>query len=149
MHYLFYTIFTDKNHFFGSAINNLLSTIDRLCFLDVFYHIWAEFETYKAKNVSYLKDVMSKVCKMSNNNIHSFRAYLYYIKTIGTVYDIRLVYKEAFDLCIEEKKSLMNNWISWEQMFGDAQSILETIKYTNQEMSKIEAVNLQKNVSLY
>ena len=52
-------------------------------YIDTLYHMWAEFETYKTKNIQMLHKLMTTFCH-SDKSIHSFRAYIYYIKTIGT-----------------------------------------------------------------
>ena len=98
-------------------------------YLDSFYFIWTEFETYKLKNISMLNEIMSNFCKI-NNDINSFRAYLYYIKSIGEPKDIRKVYKLAYNnLKNEEREKIRRNWISWEKIFGTIKTIEKTLNY--------------------
>ena len=103
-------------------------------YIDTLYHMWAEFETYKTKNIQMLHKLMTTFCH-TDKSIHSFRAYIYYIKTIGTPNDIRSVYKTAYDYFNtsnkeDERAMITSNWISWEKMFGDINSINNAITYT-------------------
>ena len=103
-------------------------------YIDTLYHMWAEFETYKTKNIQMLHKLMTTFCH-NDKSIHSFRAYIYYIKTIGTSNDIRSVYKNAYDYFNslnkeDEKAMITSNWISWEKMFGDIYSINNALTYT-------------------
>ena len=125
--------------------------INKKTYLDAFYFIWTEFETYKIKSVSMLNEIMSNFCQI-NNNIHSYRAYLYYIKTIGKPIDIRNVYKNAFNnLENDEKEIIKRNWISWEKIFGTIKTIEQTIKYIEKNIKKntfneIVDMNFNENI---
>ena len=120
--------------------------INKKMYLDSFYFIWTEFETYKLKNISMLNEIMSNFCKI-NNDINSFRAYLYYIKSIGEPKDIRKVYKLAYNnLKNEEREKIRRNWISWEKIFGTIKTIEKTLNYIeNNTKSFNELVDMNFN----
>ena len=64
------------------------------------------------------------------NDINSFRAYLYYIKSIGEPKDIINIYKLAYNnLKNEEREKIRRNWISWEKIFGTIKTIEKAINY--------------------
>ena len=55
---------------------------------------------------------MNKVCELFPD-LNSIRAYLYYIKTIGDIQDVRETYTFAYDLLKneEDKEKIKFNWI--------------------------------------
>ena len=121
-----------------ALFNEALTTVNALNlpihYIDTLYHMWAEFETYKTKNIQMLHKLMTTFCH-KDKSIHSFRAYVYYIKTIGTTNDIRSVYKNAYDYFTvlnkeDERAMITANWISWEKMFGTIDSINNVLNYT-------------------
>lgn len=119
---------------FTTALTTVNALNLPLHYIDTLYHMWAEFETYKTKNIQMLHKLMTTFCH-NDKSIHSFRAYIYYIKTIGTSNDIRSVYKNAYDyfnsLNKEDERAMITaNWISWEKMFGDIDSINNALTYT-------------------
>ena len=76
-----------------------------------------------------LNEIMSNFCKI-NNDINSFRAYLYYIKSIGEPKDIINIYNLAYNnLKNEEREKIRRNWISWEKIFGTIKTIEKAINY--------------------
>ena len=93
-----------------------------------------------------LNEIMSNFCKI-NNDINSFRAYLYYIKSIGEPKDIRNIYKLAYNnLKNEEREKIRRNWISWEKIFGTIKTIEKTINYIeNNTKSFNELVDMNFN----
>ena len=116
---------------FSECINFALN-INSNSYLNIFYHIWAEFETYSAKNKKMLCSVMNKVCELFPD-LNSIRAYLYYIKTLGDFQDVRETYTYAYDLLEneEDKEKIKFNWIQWEKLFGSPKSLNNILRYMN------------------
>ena len=119
---------------FTEAINSITS-LNMNDYMNTVYHLWAEFECYKAKSVDMLSIVMNRVCAL-DESMNSFRAYIYYMKAIGNESDVRKVYKKAYDVFSkkedmkDESDAIKNNWLSYEKLFGSAFNIKETIEYT-------------------
>ena len=119
-----------RQKFSDSIIFSL--NINNNSYLNIFYHIWAEFETYSTKNKKMLCSVMNKVCELFPD-LNSIRAYLYYIKTIGDIQDVRETFTFAYDLLEneEDKEKIKFNWIQWEKLFGSQKSLNNILKFMN------------------
>ena len=94
-------------------------------------HIWTEFEVYKTKDREMFFNLMKKICLTLDNSINSFRAFIYFAKSFpNNEIQIREVYKLAYENLIneEEKNMIENNWLQWEYLFGDINSISQLKK---------------------
>lgn len=107
-------------------------------YVDNFYHIWAEFECYKEKDAQMLIDIMNHIV-IKESSIHNWRAFIYYIKSVGNNQTIREIYKRAFDSVVfGEKEVIKTNWIGWEKIFGSPKTIDSTVAYTQNIINHFE-----------
>ena len=88
-------------------------------------HMWTEFEVYKTKDKEMFFNLMKKICLTLDKSINSFRAFIYFAKSFqNNEIQIREVYKLAYENLINEEKNMIeNNWLQWEYLFGDINSI--------------------------
>ena len=88
-------------------------------------HIWTEFEVYKTKDKEMFFNLMKKICLTLDKSINSFRAFIYFAKSFpNNEIQIREVYKLAYEnLMYEENLMIEKNWLEWEYLFGDINSI--------------------------
>jgi len=88
-------------------------------------HMWTEFEVYKTKDKEMFFNLMKKICLTLDKSINSFRAFIYFAKSFpDNEVQIREVYKLAYEnLVNEEHLMIENNWLEWEYLFGDINSI--------------------------
>ena len=119
---------------------------------------------YVAINKGYFKDynieidlttgqgadaVMTSVCE-NDCSINTYRAYIYYIKSIGNQSETRKVYKKAYDAFEgEEREMFKKNWLTWEKTFGNAKSINEAISYTKAKDKNMRIFNKIKIIIIY
>ena len=115
-------------------------------------HMWAEFEVYKTKDKDLFYSLMSKICTNLDKSLNSFRAFIYYAKSFeNNENQIRNIYQMAYEnLPNEEKILITNNWLQWEYLFGNINSINNVKKMIQQQNSKInnnfsEIIDNEKN----
>ena len=136
-----------RQKFSDSIIFSL--NINNNSYLNIFYHIWAEFETYSTKNKKMLCSIMNKVCELFPD-LNSIRAYLYYIKTIGDIQDVRETYTFVYDLLEneEDKEKIKLNWIQFEKLFGNQKSLNNILKYMNyKDKTKEKILDLNEKIN--
>ena len=94
-------------------------------------HMWAEFEIFKTKNKEMFFNLMKKICLTLDKSINSFRAFIYFAKSFpNNETQIREIYKLAYDNLINEERSFIEkNWLEWECLFGDINTINDLKKY--------------------
>ena len=135
---------------FKESIESFTS-LNMIDYVNIAYHMWAEFECYKSKDIAMLNAVMTSVCE-NDRSINTYRAYIYYIKSIGNLSETRRVYKKAYDAFEgEEREMFKKNWLTWEKTFGNAKSINEAISYTKTKDKNMRIFNkikiIIKNIS--
>ena len=93
-------------------------------------YIWAEFEVYKTKDKEMFFNLMKKICLTLDKSINSFRAFIYFAKSFpNNETQIREVYKLAYEnLMYKEFLMIEKNWLEWEYLFGDINSISQLKK---------------------
>ena len=93
-------------------------------------HIWTEFEVYKTKDKEMFFNLMKKICLTLDKSINSFRAFIYFAKSFpNNETQIREVYKLAYEnLMYKEFLMIEKNWLEWEYLFGDINSISQLKK---------------------
>ena len=116
-------------------------------------HMWTEFEVYKTKDKEMFFNLMKKICLTLDKSINSFRAFIYFAKSFpDNEVQIREVYKLAYEnLVNEEHLMIENNWLEWEYLFGDINSITklkQLIKDQNYlNMNSINDHNSNSNIN--
>lgn len=80
------------------------------------YMIWAEFETYKVKDMIKMVEIMETVVCLSNTDHNHWNAYIQYQKFFGVISEIRTVYKRALQNSSTDKMLISLHWIAWEKM---------------------------------
>ena len=102
-----------------------IENIDINIFTSKILHMWAEFEVYKTKNKEMFFNLMKKICLNLDKSFNSFRAFIYFAKSFPeNEIQIREIYKLAYENTINEDHiAIENNWLQWEYLFGDINSI--------------------------
>ena len=78
--------------------------------------IWAEFETYKVKDIQKMKEIMEKVIRLCEGEQYYWNSFIQYLKHFGEIKDIRSIYKRATEYVKDEKVAFSQYWIAWEKM---------------------------------
>ena len=81
------------------------------------YMIWAEFETYKVKDMVKMVEIMETVVTICNTDHNYWNAFIQYQKFFGVISEIRTVYKRALQFSNLEKMLISLHWIAWEKMY--------------------------------
>jgi polyadenylate-binding protein len=92
---------------------------------------------------------MNKVCELFPD-LNSIRAYLYYIKTIGDIQDVRETYTFVYDLLEneEDKEKIKLNWIQFEKLFGNQKSLNNILKFMNyKDKTKEKILNSNEKIN--
>ena len=113
-----------------SLFQKCLSSVENIdinLFTSKILHMWAEFEVYKTKNKEMFFSIMKKICLNLDKSFNSFRAFIYFAKSFPeNEIQIREIYKLAYENSInEEHIAIENNWLQWEYLFGDINSITQ------------------------
>jgi hypothetical protein len=81
------------------------------------YMIWAEYETYKLKDKSKMKDIMEKVVRMCQGEEFYWNSYIQFCKFFDDTKLIRAIYKRACQYSNDEQNRFSQQWILWEKMY--------------------------------
>ena len=113
------------------------------------YHMWAEFEVYKTKNKEMFFNIMKKIFLTLDKSINCLRAFIYFAKSFpNNEIQIREVYKLAYNNLIgEERNAIEKNWLEWECLFGDINTINDLKKMIKDNDYYLNMNNNNENIN--
>jgi hypothetical protein len=107
---------------FEKCIKQGFKSHDLLCKI---YMIWAEFETYKVKDMVKMEEIMEMLLKITNYDNTYLNAYIQYVKFFGRTEVIRSVFKRSLEHSTSDRLVFSIQWIAWEKMYTEYTLVLE------------------------